>query len=108
MNTRKTTVLALRETRRQLLSIEDLARAAGLHVALVRTMLDYGVIDPEPESAAQFLFRASAVERVRCVMRLRRDLGVNLAGAAVILEMKERMRSLRAELDRLRREVVNG
>jgi hypothetical protein len=36
-------------------------------------------------------------------MRLRRDLGVNLAGATVILEMRERLRSLQAELERLHR-----
>jgi len=36
-------------------------------------------------------------------MRLRRDLGVNLAGVAVILEMRERIENLQRELELLRR-----
>jgi MerR family transcriptional regulator/heat shock protein HspR len=42
------------------------------------------------------------VERLQRIVRLRRDLGVNLAGIAVILDMRERIVNLQKELRRLR------
>jgi chaperone modulatory protein CbpM len=97
----KTGTLLLRRTQHFLLPIEDLARAAGLHISLLEKLVEYGVIEPVPDIPSPLLFPASAIDRLRCVMRLRRDLGVNLAGAAVIVEMGERLRSLRVELERL-------
>jgi MerR family transcriptional regulator/heat shock protein HspR len=54
------------------------------------------------------LFPASAVERLCCIVRLRRDLGVNLAGVAVILQMRDQIKALQRELERLRRLVERG
>jgi len=88
-----------------LLPLQELAREAGLHISLVEELVEFGVIEPEPNVAPPRLFAASAVDRLRCVMRLRRDLGVNLAGAAVILEMREHLKGLRAELERMRQMV---
>jgi DNA-binding transcriptional MerR regulator len=39
---------------------------------------------------------------LRRIVRLRRDLGVNMAGIAAILDMRERILNLQAELGRLR------
>jgi hypothetical protein len=80
--------------------VEELARAAGLHLGIVRQLVEYGVIEPSPGSASPMLFPVAAIDRLRCAVRLRRDLGVNLAGAAVIVEMRERLRALQAELER--------
>lgn len=102
-NTTKPGTLVLWRTQQNLLPIEELARAAGLHIGLVEQLVEYGVIEPAPGSASPTLFPIAAIDRVRCAVRLRRDLGVNLAGAAVIVEMRERLRSLRAELERLRK-----
>ena len=99
--TGKTGTLVLWRTQHFLLPIEDLARGAGLHIDVVEELVEFGVIEPVPGMASPLLFAVSAIDRLRCVMRLRRDLGVNLAGAAVIVEMGERLRSLRAELERL-------
>lgn len=100
--TGKPGALVLWRTQQSLLPIDELAHAAGLHIALVEQLVEYGVIEPAPGSAP-ILFPVAAIERLRCAVRLRRDLGVNLAGAAVIVEMRERLRSLRAELERLQR-----
>ena len=43
------------------------------------------------------------MERLGRILRLRRDLGVNLAGVGVILEMAERIENLQREIDLLRR-----
>src|SRR5581483_10747273 len=91
---------ALWRTQQFFVPIEELARAAGLHIKLVEQLVEYGVIEPAPGSGSPILFPIAAIDRLKCAVRLRRDLGVNLAGAAVIVEMRERVRSLRAELDR--------
>jgi DNA-binding transcriptional MerR regulator len=100
------TALVLWRTEHGLLTLEDLARAAGLHPELVATYVSYGLLEPDPADAG--LFPASAVERLRCIVRLRRDLGVNLAGVAVILQMRDHIQSLQQELERLRRLVERG
>lgn len=97
--TGKAGTLVLWRSQQFLVPIEELARAAGLHLGLVRQLVEYGVIEPSPGSASPVLFPVHAIDRLRCAVRLRRDLGVNLAGAAVIVEMRERLRTLRAELE---------
>jgi DNA-binding transcriptional MerR regulator len=101
LKTGKSGTLVLWSSEHSLLPVQEVAREAGMHIGLVERLVEFGVI--EPDVASSRLFAASAVDRLRCVMRLRRDLGVNLAGAAVILEMREQLRSLRAELERMRR-----
>lgn len=101
--TGKAGTLVLWRTQQSLLPIEELARAAGLHIRLVEQLVEYGVVEPAPGSDSPILFPVSAIDRLRCAGRLRRELGVNLAGAAVIVEMRERLRSMRAELERFRR-----
>jgi DNA-binding transcriptional MerR regulator len=62
-----------------------------------------GLIEPCTKTRSGRLFSASSLDRLRRILRLRRDLGVNLAGAAVISDMRERIVSLQAELLRRRR-----
>jgi MerR family transcriptional regulator/heat shock protein HspR len=54
------------------------------------------------------LYTDADLDRVRLILRLVDDLGVNLAGAEVILNMRQRMIELRAELDQLRRSPGTG
>lgn len=84
-------------------TMHDLAEAAGVHPELVEDLMEYGLLEPVASDAPDRLFAISAIERVRRIMRLRRDLGVNLPGVAVILNMRERMEQLQTELRRLRR-----
>jgi DNA-binding transcriptional MerR regulator len=90
-------------TERSVLSLHDLADAAGLRVELVEKFVEYGLIEPVTPKGSSLLFSVSAIDRLRRIMRLRRDLGVNLAGAAVILDMRGRIEGLRKELEDLRR-----
>jgi MerR family transcriptional regulator/heat shock protein HspR len=85
-----------------LLTVEDLSSAAGIHPDLVKKFASYGLIEPVSRSGAFGLFSASSVERLRRIVRLRSDLGVNLAGIAVILNMRERQEALQRELERFR------
>ena len=45
------------------------------------------------------LFEVAAVPRLRLIKRLRCDIGVNLAGIAVILDMLDRLCALQREAE---------
>lgn len=91
-----------------LLTLSDLSSAAGVHPDLVEQFVSYGLLEPVSGSAGTLLFAASAVERLECIVRLRRDLGINLPGIAVILEMRDRLQALQRELERLRKQVAEA
>jgi len=54
-------------------------------------------VDEEPEP----VFPLDQVERIRIITNLMEDLGVNLQGCAVILEMREQMLHMRERFDRI-------
>ena len=97
-----TQALVLWRTANSLLTLEDLADTVALHPKRVEKFLAFGLIEPSAETSSGPLFSASSVERLRRIVRLRRDLGVNMAGIAAILDMRERILNLHAELGRLR------
>lgn len=94
--------LVLWRTEHFLLSVEDLANAAGVQTGFVETFIRFRLIEPSANSGSDQLFAASTVDRLRQILHLRQDLGVNLAGVAVILQMAEPMEELQKKLDLLR------
>ena len=83
------------------LSIDDLARAVSMSPHRIAKFVGVGLIEPCTKTRSGLLFSASSLDRLRRILRLRRDLGVNLAGAAVISDMRECIVSLQAEVLRL-------
>jgi hypothetical protein len=71
--------------------VEDLAREAGMHPDLARRLLGFGLVPgpPYPLGTASVLARAA---------RLRRDLGLNYAGAVLACELLARIEDLEARL----------
>src|ERR1700722_3302649 len=94
----QTCALTVWRTEHSLLTLEDLANAAGLHPELVDTFFRYRLVEPTMHTGSCPLFSTSSVERLRRILRVRHDLGVNLAGVAVILQMMEQIEDLQAEL----------
>ena len=82
-----------------LLTLGELAQAAGMHPDLVESFVDFGLLAPVERHGSSPLFDTSAVLRARAIQRLRRDLGVNLSGVAVILDLTERLRAAQQELN---------
>jgi hypothetical protein len=67
--------------------VEALAREAGLHPDVVERLLRLGLLEPAP-------FRCDAAARLARAARLRRDLGLNYAGAVLACELLERIDEL--------------
>jgi chaperone modulatory protein CbpM len=73
-----------------LFGIEDVCRACGERRALVLEMVEYGIIEPQPESPGSRespAFHGEALVRAQVAARLMRDLGVNLPGAALAVDL---------------------
>lgn len=83
------------------LSVEDLCRLCGVEGARVVELVEEGIVEPQGRDRENWRFRGVSISRVRCAVRLQRDLGVNLAGAALALELLEELNRLRARLQRL-------
>jgi MerR family transcriptional regulator, heat shock protein HspR len=81
------------------------ARMLGLHAQTLRYYERVGIIVPSRSRGRIRLYSHADIERVRQVQRLIDELGVNLAGAEVIIDMSQRLKTLEEENEALRREV---
>jgi chaperone modulatory protein CbpM len=84
------------------LTPEMIAETAGVRVSLVVLLARNGILETVENRTEEPLLPRRAVLQLRKMQRLRRDLGVNFAGAGVILEMVEQMEVMRRKLAELR------
>jgi hypothetical protein len=89
----------------QPVELTALARRAGVRVSLVRRYLAFGLFDPTPGTSDAPLFAPSCASRLAMAERLRRDLGLNYAGAVLACELLDRIYELE---DRMRRRPGPG
>ena len=85
------------------LTLEGLAAYAGVHPARIEYFVEYGLLEPIARTGTQWLFDTACLARLRMIERLRRDLGANLAGIAVILDLLDRLTTLQREVEQWRR-----
>jgi MerR family transcriptional regulator/heat shock protein HspR len=81
------------------------ARMLGLHAQTLRYYERVGLIAPSRSRGRIRLYSQADINRIRQVQRLIDDLGVNLAGAEVIIDMSARLRALEEENQALHREL---
>lgn len=77
-----------------MLTVEDLCRNCRADIDYIVSLVREGVLEVAGEDRAYWRFEAGSIRRVRTVVRLQRDLGVNLAGAALALELLDRIAAL--------------
>ncbi len=82
------------------------AQLLGLHVQTLRYYERMGIIEPSRSRGNIRLFSERDIARLREMKRLMGELGVNPAGADVVLRMRDRIRVLEQERDALQLEVV--
>ena len=85
--------------REEAVELTVLARQAGVKLVHVRRYLEFGLFEPRQPAAAEApRFDPSSAARVARAERLRRDLGLNYAGAVLVCELLDRI----SELERRR------
>ena len=81
------------------ITMEELCRHCTVASEEIITLVLEGILDPhstrlDTQSADQWHFHISSVRRVRTTIHLQRDLGVSLPGAALALELLDRITEL--------------
>ncbi|MCC6446190.1 MAG: MerR family transcriptional regulator [Armatimonadetes bacterium] len=85
------------------------ARLCEIHPQTLRMYERLGLVKPRRADSKNRLYSDADIERIRQIQRLTQDLGVNLAGVEVILDLLEKMESMRQEMEdelkRIRQEM---
>ena len=83
------------------LTLAQLCRACQVPAEQVFALVEEGVVEPLGRHPGIWRFRGTCVRRIRCAVRLERDLGVNIAGAALALDLLEELEAMHARLRRI-------
>jgi MerR family transcriptional regulator/heat shock protein HspR len=81
--------------------ISVVAERYAIHPQTLRLYEREGLIKPARSAGNTRLYDEEAIRRLEIILTLTRDLGVNLAGVEVILNMREQMEKMQGEVDRL-------
>ena len=81
--------------------ISVVAERYAIHPQTLRLYEREGLIKPTRSEGNTRLYDEEAIRRLEIILTLTRDLGVNLAGVEVILNMREQMEKMQGEVDRL-------
>ena len=81
--------------------ISVVSEMLGVHPQTLQALRARRLRPSLPHGAGVRMYSEEDVERIRTVLNLTREMGVNLAGVEVILTMRERMQKLQDEMDRM-------
>jgi MerR family transcriptional regulator, heat shock protein HspR len=95
-----------RRTDEPVYMISVAAKLVSCHPQTLRIYEREGLIRPFRSGRNLRLYSDADLERIRMIQRLTQELGVNLAGVEVILDLLQRVEQQRREIDRLRREMT--
>jgi hypothetical protein len=84
------------------LTLEVVCNTVGARESVVMRLAQQGLLESTADETGRPLLPQRAVVQLRRMQRLRRDLGVNFAGAAVIIDLVRRIEALNRELENFR------
>jgi hypothetical protein len=87
------------------IAASEICQLCRLDLDTVLELAELGVMSSRKRAPGELLVAATALPRLRVVGRLMRDLGVNVSGAALALELLETQREIEARLRHLERLV---
>ncbi len=81
--------------------ISAVAEKYGIHPQTLRLYERLGLLKPSRSDGNTRLYTEEDLGRLEIILNLTRDLGVNLAGVEVILNMREKMESLQNQVEEI-------
>ncbi len=88
--------------------ISVVAKVLNIHPQTLRQYEREGLIEPSRTQGRMRLYSQRDIDRIKMILRLTRDLGVNLAGVDIILQLKEKIDAMEQEIEQLRDELAKA
>lgn len=85
--------------------ISVVAKILSIHPQTLRQYEREGLIEPGRTDGKVRLYSQRDIDRIKAILRLTRELGVNLAGVDVILRLKDRLEELEFSVDELKEQI---
>jgi chaperone modulatory protein CbpM len=82
-------------------TLVELSRACLADTEQVVALVEEGVLTPSGDDPQRWRFDGATLARARAALRLARDLELNAAGTALVLDLLDEIDRLRAQLRRL-------
>jgi len=79
--------------------ISSVAEQYGVHPQTLRLYEREGLLKPSRSDGNTRLYTQEDVDRLEVILKLTRDLGVNLAGVEIILNMREKMDAMQKQIE---------
>jgi chaperone modulatory protein CbpM len=80
------------------LTLDDLCIACAVRDEQIIALVDVGVLEPQGRDPAHWRFGGASLQRARMALRLQRDLDIDVAGAALALQLLEEIDALKSRL----------
>ncbi len=78
--------------------ISAVAEMYGIHPQTLRLYEREGLLKPSRTEGNTRLYTEEDVQRLEFILNLARDLGVNISGISIILQMRERMEEMQRQI----------
>ena len=85
--------------------ISVVATMLDIHPQTLRQYEREGLVEPSRTQGRMRLYSQRDIERMKLILRLTRQMGVNLAGVDIVLQLKEQIDAMQTEIDQLREEL---
>lgn len=85
--------------------ISVVAAMLDIHPQTLRQYEREGLVEPSRTQGRMRLYSQRDIERMKLILRLTRQMGVNLAGVDIVLQLKEQIDTMQNEIDQLREEL---
>lgn len=92
---------------KELFSLSDVAQKTEVSIEDITLFESESLLNPTIKNGKRF-YSEDDVEKIRMIKRLTGDLEVNLPGVAVILNMRDQMREMREEFERIFEDMRRG
>ncbi|RDU64820.1 heat shock protein transcriptional repressor HspR [Helicobacter sp. MIT 14-3879] len=85
--------------------ISVVAKILSIHPQTLRQYEKEGLIEPSRTDGKMRLYSQKDIDKIKIILRLTRDLGVNLAGVDIILRLKDKLDELDMTIENLQQNI---
>lgn len=81
------------------LTLPEICAICQVDSDFIEQLAEYNIVDPLLDEEGNWRFNESHLKRVQMVLRLQQDLELNLAGAALVIDLLDEIEKLRARVE---------